>query len=399
MKPQPISHIKLFSTNGAGVKYGKLKSLNAEVMNTKANIVTIQETHYSQKGKIQMDASFVVFEAIRQKKCGGIMIAIHQDLNPKLIEEHNEEFELLVVEIETEETQIRIMSGCGPQENWDEAKRISFFIALEIEIERAELAGKSFIIQMDANSKLGSKYIKKDPHEITPNGVLLAAIIERHNLILGNGSDKCSGVITRRRVTRKNIEESAIDFVIFSNDMKKYFLKMHIDEERKHVLTRIRKTKKGSKVKESDHNVILSEFNCKVNKKEKNDKTESYNLKNQECQANFKKYTTNTTMLSSVVDGSEDIDHITERLVKKINGCIKKNFSKRRIKTHAKNDNDYNLYDKMRDLKGKDDKSSKKELVKVFEAIAEKAEENFINIKNGLNSIKPDDGAVNSKEL
>ena len=202
MKPQPVSHMKLFSTNGAGVKFGKLKSLNAEVMNTQSNIVTIQETHYSQKGKIQMNASFVVFEAIRQKKCGGTLIAIHKDLNPKLVEEHNDEFKLLVVEIETEEIPIRIMSGCGPQENWDEVKRISFFISLEIDIEIAELAGKSFIIQMDANSKLGSNYIKNYPHEILPNGVLLAAIIERHNLILGNGSDKCTGVITRRRVTR-----------------------------------------------------------------------------------------------------------------------------------------------------------------------------------------------------
>ena len=104
-------------------------------------------------------------------------------------------------------------------------------------------------------------------------------------------------------------------------------------------------------------------------------------------------------MLSSVVDGSEDKDHITERLMKKINGCITQNFSKRRINTHAKIDNGYNLYDKMRNLKGQDDESSKKELAKVVEAIAEKAEENFINIKNGLKSIKPDDGAVNSKEL
>ena len=63
---------------------------------------------------------------------------------------------------------------------------------------------------------------------------------------------------------------------------------MHIDNERKHVLTRIRKTKKGPKVKESDHNVLLSEFKCKINKKKSNDKVESYNLKNKECQAKFK---------------------------------------------------------------------------------------------------------------
>ena len=94
-----------------------------------------------------MDPMFVVFESIRKKKCGGTMIAIHKDLNPKLIEEYNDDFELLVVEVDTEETPIRIMSGVGPQENWDEEKRIPFFLALETEMERAELAGKSILIQ------------------------------------------------------------------------------------------------------------------------------------------------------------------------------------------------------------------------------------------------------------
>ena len=43
--------------------------------------------------------NFVVFEAIRKKKGGGTIVAVHQDLKPKLIEEYNDEFELLVVEI------------------------------------------------------------------------------------------------------------------------------------------------------------------------------------------------------------------------------------------------------------------------------------------------------------
>ena len=218
MISQTVSHIKVFSTNSAGVKYGKINSLNAEVRNTNANIVTIQETHFSQKGKLHMDPSFVIFEAIRKKKFGGTMIAIHQDLNPKLIEEYSDDFELLIVEVETKDSAIRVMSGCGPQENWEEEKRILFFLQLEIEIEKAELAGKSILIQMDANSKLGSKHIKNDPHEMSPNGALLSKIIERHNLTVGNGSEKCEGLITRRRVTRKSIEESVIDFVIFSND-------------------------------------------------------------------------------------------------------------------------------------------------------------------------------------
>ena len=68
MVPTPNSNIKIFSTNGAGVKNGKVDSLNAEVSNVQANIVTIQETHCSQKGKIIINSELVVFEAIRKPK-------------------------------------------------------------------------------------------------------------------------------------------------------------------------------------------------------------------------------------------------------------------------------------------------------------------------------------------
>ena len=45
MNRKVVSHIKLFATNGAGVKNGKVNSLNAEVRSTRANVIMIQETH------------------------------------------------------------------------------------------------------------------------------------------------------------------------------------------------------------------------------------------------------------------------------------------------------------------------------------------------------------------
>ena len=61
------------------------------------------------------------------------------------------------------------------------------------------------IIEMDANAKLGLNYIPGDPHEITPNGKLLAGIVERQHLVVVNGSKVCKGKITRRRVARKKV--------------------------------------------------------------------------------------------------------------------------------------------------------------------------------------------------
>ena len=54
---------------------------------------------------------------------------------------------------------------------------------------------------MDANAKLGPKWIPKDKHKICENGKLLENIIINHGLVVGNSHVKCQGVITRRRVT------------------------------------------------------------------------------------------------------------------------------------------------------------------------------------------------------
>ena len=93
------------------------------------------------------------------------MLLIHKDLNPVLIKEYNEEFELIVVEVSTHKETIRVMTGYGPQENWNEKDRMPFWLAVDEEISAAEIYGRSVIIQMDANAKLGSTYIKGDPNK------------------------------------------------------------------------------------------------------------------------------------------------------------------------------------------------------------------------------------------
>ena len=113
MSGKCATNLKLFSANCASLKNGKMASLKSEVKCTMANIVTLQETHFREKGKIKLDREFVIFEAIRAKKGGGTAIAIHEDLKPKLIEEYSEEFELLVVEVMTEYGAVRVISGYG----------------------------------------------------------------------------------------------------------------------------------------------------------------------------------------------------------------------------------------------------------------------------------------------
>ena len=97
---------------------------------------------------------------------------------------------------------------------------------------------------MDANSKLGTKYIPNAPHAMSPKGKILSEIIERHALVVANGSRKCSGLITRKRSTTTRTEKSCIDLLIFSDDLRNEFKSLLVDEDRKYVLTRITNTKR-----------------------------------------------------------------------------------------------------------------------------------------------------------
>ena len=138
-------------------------------------------------------------------------------------------------------------------------KRMHFWIALEEEVAAAEINGRSIIIQLDANAKLGKGYIKKDPKDISGNGKVLAGILERHALIVVNGMEEiCSGTITRERHTTEHVEQSVIDFIIISSDLVKHVESMNIDEARINVLSKImkKKHKGGIEIKESDHNTI-----------------------------------------------------------------------------------------------------------------------------------------------
>ena len=248
----------MFSANAAGLN-SKGNSLKHQIRQCNATIFTVQETNYKKKGRLNIE-EFEVFEAIRKNKDGGgTLVGIHKSLEPVLIEEYSDSFELIVVEVKLNEKEVRVISGYGPQECWPDKEKMPFFVSLEEEISKAQSAGKSIIIEIDANSKLGPTYIKRDPKSMSPNGRILSGIIERHALTVANGvEEKSHGVITGRRNTKTNIEESVIDLVLLSNDLVQNLVSITIDEEKDHVLASITNTKKGVITHESDHNSIIS---------------------------------------------------------------------------------------------------------------------------------------------
>ena len=104
----------MLSANAEGLK-SKVESLKNEILCQNVAIFTIQESHFTKKGKLKIE-NFETFEAIRKKQNGGTIIGINKALNPMLIKDYSDEFELVVVEIKLHNKEIRIISGYGPQE-------------------------------------------------------------------------------------------------------------------------------------------------------------------------------------------------------------------------------------------------------------------------------------------
>ena len=128
---------------------------------------------------------------------------------------------------------------------------------------------------------------------------------------------KCKGIITRKRITSKVKECSVIDFVIVSEDIEDMISQVIIDEERDHVLTRYTKTKNGTKIKESDHNSIITHIKANWDKNRHMQKIEVYNLKDIDGIKNSKEMTSKDDFLSEVFnDPNKSINATSKRFIK-----------------------------------------------------------------------------------
>ena len=344
---------------------------------------------------------YVIFEAIRKGKSGGgSMLGVHVGLEPVLIRECSDTFELIVVEIKVSSTSMRIITGYGPQENWCEEEKMHFFTALEEEIAAAELEGKEVIITMDANSKLGPKHIEGDPHQISENGKILEGIVQRHALIVANGlKDKREGVITRQRSTENGVEKSVIDLVLCSNNLAEHIESIHTDDERKHVLTKNVKVGKVVKHIESDHNIINTKLNITWIKKE-NPVLEIFKYKDVKAQEYFKDETTKTTELTKIANMNKPIQIVTNKFIKRLKGFIHKCFKKVKIKdTDDKKLEE--MYNKRRVLRNKTDEISKTMLedlnIKLASEYSDKMTKTILNEIKGIT--KSDEGGLNTGKM
>ena len=392
--------MNILGNNAAGI-LNKLESFKRHVNKFQPSVYFVQETKCRKKNKLK-HPDYVIFEHVRKNSAGGgLLTAVHKNLKPVSVSEETE-VEILVVEGKVNNKSVRFINGYGPQDesNSTEEEKREFFSRLDVEVKSSRMVGAMICIHMDANSKLGPTLIPNDPHSQSPNGRILAGIIERNLLMVGNSLvEKCTGLITRKRTTIDATEESVIDFVLFSRDLVEKVESIIIDEERRRVLTKYMKTKNGTKRMESDQNPIITKLNLKWIKSFKKERNEIFNLKNKECQNTFREITSGNNFLSSVFDDCGDINAATNKFLKRLDGCLHKSFNKIRI-TDRPNKKLEELFNRRKVLRAKSDERSKSELEKVEGELAMIcAKENKELIEKELEGIDCEEGGTHSGRL
>ena len=322
-------------TNAAGLK-SKQESFFNLMNKFEASIITIQETKLTKVGTVKIPG-YQTFEKIRKTRGGGgLLTVVHEDLEPVLVSEGNDDIEILVVEGVIGSEKLRIINGYGPQEDDDIKDILTFWQEFEAEIMKAKDNGCLIIAEMDANAKLGSTIIKKDPNEMSNNGRLLMDIIERQNLIVANCLEICKGTITRQRELEHKTEKSVIDYIVVCQELSKHLIEVSIDEDRVNVLERFVKKKSGNRIIPSDHNILFGKFEIAFTKKPKGIRKEFFKFKCESGRQQFLQETSSNSKLSSCFLNN-DIKNSANLFFKTLNRTFHKCFKKIRIRNGNQN--------------------------------------------------------------
>ena len=204
------------------------------------------------------------------------MIAINQttgvDYTVTNIEQAHE---ILWIKCISKNFNFRIAAVYGMQESQSSEEQIEEWF-YRLEKEYATCSEEPVLLVGDFNAHVGNdgEGIKHNSCRINSNGRKLREFISRRNLTLINNTSICQGLWTRIEGDSK----SAIDLAICNENMISKVIKMVIDEDRKYVLTRVRKTDGIFTEVQSDHNLIF--IDLKGEKVKNIPKTVRWNVSN-----------------------------------------------------------------------------------------------------------------------
>ena len=253
-----------------------------------------------------------------------------------MISTGKDENEILTIQVNIGDEKVRIINGYGPQEDDNQQSILGFWQELEAEVINAKENECMVVIELDANAKVGKNTIRDDPNHISGNGKIMMDIIERQKLVIANSEEMCKGLITREREVEKKVERSIIDYILMCEKMQRFLIEMTIDDERIHVLHRHIKTKSGTRLITSDHNILFSKYCITFNRKPRKIRTEIFQFKCEESKRKFYEETSSNSRLSSCFSSSHDFESGANKFFKLLNRLFHKCFKKIRIRTGSR---------------------------------------------------------------
>ena len=238
--------------NPDGAK-SKLTSIRKLIRETKATIVTMQETKCSEYGQLKLDG-FYTYEHLRSdREGGGVALCASKDLNPTFLCDGGDAVEAITVTIHLKGMKINVTSAYGPLENALTQKKLAFWSYLSEQAQQARPSGTGFIVQGDLNSWLGPQLLPGDTRPQNGNGKLFQKFLEGNKLICVNSLPLTKGLVTRRRRYLKEMRESTIDFYVVCEHVLPLVKEMNIQNHTEHNLTRYSVNNEKCVAVSSDH--------------------------------------------------------------------------------------------------------------------------------------------------
>ena len=400
-RQQAYKELKIIGTNANGIN-SKKDSLVSVLATEKPQVFMIQETKSGKPNQVKIDG-YELYESPRKGKGGGgILIGIAKDVEstPVVVSKHDNEIEILVMEITFKSMTIRFLTAYGPQEDQTEDVINKFYSTLEEEIIKCEEDNCGLIAELDCNAKLGKDIIKGDPNEMSGNGQIFWDILERRNCTVVNTTPECSGCLTRCRTKAGKKEESVLDYVFVNALISPSINTMIIDESKQNALTRF----VNGRAIPSDHNLLSCTFDIPIRKKAF-ERTEVYRLRNPDELQVFKEVTTNTNKFTKCFEVGDDIKVQGKKWMKLLQNSIKQTFTKIRIRKNYKKDETQEKIELRRHILKKihntNSAAERFELEDRVKAIEEEISEEhklkqIQKIQEQINSISDADGRVNT---
>ena len=317
--------------NPDGAK-SKMTTIKRLIRESKATVISMQETKLSNPGQLQFDGFFTYEHNRKNRDGGGVALSALKELNPAFVCDGGEDAEAVTVDIHLKSMAISVTSAYGPQNNAPDTKKAAFWNYLSEQAYRSKSCGKGFILQGDLNSWLGSDLLPGDKKPKNNNGRLFESFLEDNKLTCVNSLPITKGLVTRTRKYLGQLKQSTIDFYVVCERVLPYILSMKIVDSRHHTLTNYSMLNKKAEAVSSDHAPMIMEVKLEA-VSEKKLKIEIPNFEDKESQLQFKKNTSETNLFTQCFNTMQPVWKQSEVWLSHVKTHIKKSFKNIRIRS------------------------------------------------------------------